>query len=397
MASGSFAQSIFFLTLLISLVPPRLFAQAEANSGGSSDQSAPWTATSDSTSPVGYSNPTRTSQSHTEENGRTVDKTVTQRLGFDGAYTPYLDTEKESVRVDSSTLRTVERLYGRDANGGRTLVRVTEEEKRSTPDGGSKVVRTVSDSTVNGGLQVVKREMQETRQTSSNVQDTTTTVLSPDVNGGFSPSMRFQERDTRSNDHDIQFKRTTLLPDGNGNWQVNEVREGTVKDEKGKNQNKEENVWRHTADGGLSVVERTVTKQSEKALGENHTTTESYSNTVPGGFTDGGLVLNQRVTTVERTRSDGGKTTEQQVEQNNPADPRGGVRLTQKAIDIVRPGTNGTTQEQQTIQTTDADGNLSTVWVDTRQKTGGNSILVDTAKEDKTTAAPAKSKPPSKP
>jgi hypothetical protein len=397
MASDFLTQRIFFLALLVFLLQPPLFAQAEANSGGSDNQNTSWTATSDNANSLRDSNPTRTSESHSEENGRTLDNTVTQRLGFDGSYTPYLETEKESVRVDSSTIRTVERLYGRDPNGGKTLVRVTEEERHSQPDGGTRVVRTVSDSTVNGGLQVVKRETQDTRHISSNVQETTTTILSPDVNGGFSPSMRFQEQSTRSNDHDVQFKRTTLLPDGNGKWQVNEVREGTVKDEQGKNQTKQENVWRRTSEADLSVVERTVSKRSENAPGESRTTTETYSNTVPGGFSDGGLILNQRLTTVQRTRSDGGQTTEQQVEQNNPGDPRGGVRLTQKTIDIVRPGMNGTTQEQQTIQTMDSNGNLSTVWVDTRQKTAAGPILVDTRKGDNPSAAQPKSKEPSKP
>ena len=378
MGSGSWAQHIFFIAALLCLLQPRLFAQADANSGAPNDESASWTATGEDGSTAGASNPTRTSENHKEENGRTLDRTVTQRLGFDGDYVPYLESEKESIRVDASTVRTVERLYRRDANGGKTLVRVTEEEARSQPDGGTKAVRTVSDSTVNGGLQVVKREMQETRQTSSDVQETTTTVLSPDVNGGFSPSMRFQERETRANDHDVQFKRTTLMPDGNGNWQVNEVREGTIQDESGTNQSKEENVWRRNAEGNLSVAERTVSKQSQDAPGEQRKTTETYSNTVPGGFSDGGLILNQRVTTIQRPRSDGGKVTEQQIEQNNPGDPRAGVRLTQKRIDIVRPESNGTTQEQRTIQSVDSNGDLSTVWVDTRQKTGDSPILVDT-------------------
>lgn len=395
MRSDLLAQRIFYIyiAVLLCLLQPRLFAQANPDSGAATNESGSWTATSDESSGAD-SNPIRTSESHTEEDGRTVDKIVRQRLGFDGSYVPYLETEKESVRVDSTTVRSVERVYGRDANGGKALVRVTEEESRSQPDGGSRVVRTVSDPTVNGALQVVKREMQETRQTSSNVEETTTTVLSPDVNGSFSPSMRFEERSTRTNDHDVQFKRTTLLPDGNGNWQVNEVREGTINDENGKNRSKEENVWRRNADGNFSVVERTVSKQSEDASGEARRTTESYSNNVPGGFSDGGLILNQRVTAVERPRSDGGKVTEQQIEQNNPGDPRAGVRLTQKTIDIVRPGSNGTTQEQRTIQSVDSNGDLSTVWVDTRQQTGGGAIMVDTRN-----ASPAQPKAgqPSKP
>jgi hypothetical protein len=388
MGNISFPQYIFFLAMLMCLLQPRLLAQADANPSVPNNDSASWTATTENGSAARDANPTRTSESHSEEDGRTVDKTVTQRLGFDGSYTTYLETEKESVRVDSSTVRTVERLYGRDPNGGKTLVRVTEEERRSQPDGETTVVRTVSDSTVNGGLQVIKREMQETRQSSPNVQETTTTVLSPEVNGGFSPSVRFQERSTRSGDHDVQSTRTTLLPDGNGNWQVNERRESTIQDENGKNQTKEENVWRRNAEGNLSVVQRTVSKESEEAPGEQRKTVETFSNTVPGGFSDGGLILNQRVTTMQRPRSDGGKVTEQQVEQNSAGDPRGGVRLTQKTINIVRPGSDGTTQEQRTIQSVDSNGSLSTVWVDTRQQSGGSSIVVDTRNPSPTQPKP---------
>jgi hypothetical protein len=377
-------RQILFFLMALWLLQPRLLSQTEANSDTASNENT-WTATTEDKNPLQDSIPTKTHQIHTEANGRTVDKTVTERRGFDGSYGPYLETEKESGHVDSGTVRTVERLFGRDPNGGRTLIRMTEEESRSLPDGQTQVIRTVSDSTVNGDLQVVKRELQDTRQIGSNVQETTTTVLSPDVNGGFSPTIRYQERSTRGNEQDVQFKRTTLLPDGSGNWQVHEVRQGTITGENRKNQTKEESVWRRSTEGNLSVVERIVSKQTEGAQGEERKTVETFSNTVPGGFGDGSLILNQRVTTVRHPQTDGGEITEGQIEQKNPGDPRAGVRLTQKRLDIVRPKISGATEEEHTIQSLDSNGGLSTVWVDTREKTGGNSIEVDTRKAEGTT------------
>src|SRR5205823_10990758 len=129
--------------------------QTEANSDAANNENSSWTATIEDRNPLQDSNPTKTHQVHTETNGVTVDKTVTERLGLDGSYDPYVETEKQSVRVDADTVRTIERVFARDPNGGKTLVRVTEEEKHNLPDGETKVVRTVSDSTVNGGLQIV--------------------------------------------------------------------------------------------------------------------------------------------------------------------------------------------------------------------------------------------------
>ena len=52
------------------------------------------------------------------------------------------------------------------------------------------------------------------------------------------------------------------------------------------------------------------------------------------------------------------------MEQPNPGDPAAGVHMTEEAIDIVRPGGTGLAQKQSTIVTTDANGQMTTVWVD---------------------------------
>ena len=58
-----------------------------------------------------------------------------QTLGPDGRYVPYSQTEKESVRVDATTVRTVERTFGTGPDGQRVLVQESREETRDLPGG----------------------------------------------------------------------------------------------------------------------------------------------------------------------------------------------------------------------------------------------------------------------
>jgi len=295
-----------------------------------------------------------------------------------GRYAPYLDLQKETVKVDANTVRTIERAYGRDSDGRRTLVQVNEEEKRTLPGGEVKVVRTTSNPDANGGLQVVQREVQDTRQISPNVQETKSTVFTASTNGGLAPSMQTTERDTKTNDHNVEFHKSTLLPDLNGGWQVGEMREGTIKDD-GKDRTKEERVLRPGADGNLSVVERTVRKESENAAGDKRATVETFSNSLPGSPVDSNLPLNQRVTTVHRKGADGAQSTDQQVEQRNPGQPSDHLQLTQQAIDIVRPGLDGKTRQTQTLRSLDSNGGFGVVSVDTRKQDDDPAIKVDIA------------------
>jgi hypothetical protein len=65
--------------------------------GGDANKS--WTATTESQSE--HLNPTRTIESHTQGDNRTVDKQSLQRRGSDGKFEPYQDIEKESVQVNA--------------------------------------------------------------------------------------------------------------------------------------------------------------------------------------------------------------------------------------------------------------------------------------------------------
>src|ERR1700690_121811 len=375
------------ILLAIWLTAPSTLAQTRGVSDASTgDTNRTWTATAAQQLP-GTTNPTRTSETHTEAGGRTVDNQSVERVGMDGRYEPYLDVQKETVKVDGVTVRTIERTFGRDSDGQKTLVQVTEEERRSLPGGEVKVVRTTSNPDANGGLQIVQREVQDTRQTSSNVKETKTTLLTPSSNGGLVASRQTEERQTKITDHNVEFRKSTLLPDLNGNWQLSEVREGTVKDD-GKDRTKDERVLRPGSDGNLSVVERTVGKESVSAAGEKRGTVETYSTDLPGG--DGRLLLEQRVTSLHRKDQNGTESTEVQTAQRNPGEPSDDLRITEKAIDIVRPGVAGTSRETQTIQSLDSNGNLGVVSVDTRKQDNPSAVQVDIAPANSGQAGPAR-------
>jgi hypothetical protein len=306
----------------------------------------------------------------------------------DSRYEPYLDVQKETVKVNASTVRTIERKLARDPDGRQTLVQVTEEEKRSLPGGEVKVVRTTSNPDGNGALQIAQREEQDTRQINPNVQETKSTLLTPSPNGGLTASMQTTDRETKTGEHNVEFRKSTLLPDSNGNWQLSEVREGTVKDD-GKDRTKDERVLRTGTDGNLSLVERTVSKESENAAGEKRNTVETYSTDLPGTPIDGTLRLNQRVTTVQRKDGNGAQSTERQVEQRNPAQPSDSPRVTEQAIDIVKPGLGGVTRETQTVRSLDSNGSLGVVSVDTRKQNSTPAVQVDIAPAKTTQPAPA--------
>lgn len=378
--------TVAVLWVAVSWLPsPSLLASAQSSDDSSSADKS-WSASSQEQSASGNVNPTRTQQSHEVENGRVVDKESTERLGPDGRYVPYLDVEKESVKVDANTTKTINRTFTRDSDGRRTLSQVTEEETRSLPGGGQHSTLTTSNPDANGQLQVVQREIQDTKQISPDIKETRTTVLTPSSNGGLAPSLQREERETRRSDQLTEFKKSTLLPDTNGNWVLNEVRQGAIRSENGKESTREENVLRPDNDGRLAVVERTIRKESESAPGDKQQTTETYSTNVPGGFGEGRLSLSQRVSTVQSTSSDGRQVTQTQTDARTAGNLDSGLRPTEKAIDIIRPGSNGKSEEQHTTESPAASGGMGVTWIDTRQSTKTATVQIDIAKPSATPA-----------
>ncbi len=366
--------------LLTAVLSCALGAPLPAQTQGGADASSnpSWKETTSQNSPSGNLNPTRTRESHSESNGRTVDKQSIERLGLDGRYVPYLDVEKETVKVDATTVRTVERTYGRGPDGGRALQQVTTEETRSLAGGEQKTVRSISNPDANGTLQIIRRQISDSKQIGANIRETKTTILSPDLNGGLAPVAQVQERETKTGEHSAQFKKSTLLPDGNGGWSVSEIRQGVIQGQGTPEQTRDERVLRPDGNGNLAVTERTVTREAQTSPGESRNTVEKYATDIPGTSADGSLRLTQRSTTV-RQKTAGGTRTVQQTENANSANPGNGMQVTGKTIDIVGPGSGGSTRQTTTVLSPDSKGDLGVVWVDTGKKDNQPAIQVNTS------------------
>jgi|SRR5580658_3785966 hypothetical protein len=354
-----------------------LWAQTSDSATGDANKS--WTTTTELQSD--NANPARIVKSHTQSGNRTGDNQSIERRGPDGQFEPYQDIEKTTVQVNATTVRTTTRTFGRDADGAKTLVQVTEEEKHTLPGGNSSVVRSTSNPDADGNLQLVQRQIEETKTISKNVEETKTTVMLPGINGDLAPAMKMQERRERGANDTVVSQKTTLLPDSNGNWQTGEVRETTTRQDGG-NRSTEERVSRPDPDGKLSEVSRTVSKDSENAPGERRNTVETYSVDVPGSAQDGSLHLVQRSTTAQTTSSTGQQTTARQVERPDPGDPGAGLQVTVLTNDTVRTGPSGA-QATQTVQMRDANGSFGVVSVDTSKSDNIHAIQVQIAPSEK--------------
>lgn len=370
------SSSLISLAVALGLAPN---CSAQDDSGNKS-----WSQSSQQDNPGGTLNPTRTRETHTESDGRIVDKTSVETLGPDGRYIPYQDTEKESVRVDATATRSIERVFGRGPDGQRTLIQERQEEARSLPGAEQKVVRTVSNPDADGKLHLVQRELQDSKQSAAGVRETKTTVLTPDADGNLTAAVQIEERQKQSSDGTVEFRKSTLLFDAAGHWQLSEVREGTSKEGSGQGRTQEERVLRPDANGKLAEVERTISKQTAGGTGEKRDTIETYSTNVPGIAGTDALQLVQRETTVRRITAGGEQRSVRQIERPSPGNPTDDLHVTEEAIDIVRPGGSGGTEQKRSILTQDSNGSLGEVWVDMGKTTNPSAIQVDT----RTTAKP---------
>jgi hypothetical protein len=339
----------------------------------------PWTATTQTS--IDHANPSRTLESHSKSENRSVDKQRVEVLGSDGRYQPYYDTETETTQMDATTTRTVVREYRWDASGRRNLLQVTEQESHSSSNGDTHVVSTTSSADVNGNLHLAQREVADTKEASPDVQETRTTIYVNDGTGSFTPSQQTREVQTSGANHSVEVKKTTLLPGANGNWQVFEVKEKTIKDDDDKNRTTEERVSRSDIDGRVSEVSRTLSHETENAEGERNATVETYTPDVPGMAGDGKLHLTGRSTSTQNKDADK-KTSEQRIEQHKPGNPADGLQVTAKTKYTVHYAAGGT-QQTKTIQARDSSGNFDV-------------ISVETEKSDQVPAQQAPKTPPDK-
>jgi len=287
--------------------------------------------------------------------------------------------------VNSTTTRVITRHFVTDADGRKTLNTITAEETHSAPGGRESMVRTVSNPDANGALQVTRRETAETVPTGAGVKETTTTVSLLGPNGGLAPNTKILAVERETKPGTIEYRKSVSFTDGSGGWQVNEVREGTIQKQADGAETQEERVSRLNGEGKLAAAERTVTQQSKAQNGEQRKQVQKYSTAIGGttAYSDGGLHLDQQTTTVTRTGPGGAKMVEQQVEQRSSVSPDEPLRTTQRVLDISRTDTQGVVQQTETIESATPNGNLDTVWVDTRSTSGTPAVTVDTKSQTK--------------
>ena len=338
----------------------RLFAQTP-DSQTADDPNKSWTATTDVKG--NNLNPARIIESHSQNGNQTVDKRSVEIRGVNGYLEPYQDIERETLQVDTTTVRTISRTFGRDVNGRETLVRVTEEERHTLLDGGSHAVRLTSNADLNGTLQPVRREIVDTKSIGTDMEETSTTVMLPSIYGGFAPAMKTHELQKRGANGTIESQETMLFLDGAGNWQACEVKQSTIR-QAVNSRNTEEHVFRRDAEGKLSEFSHVVSEESESASGETRNTVKIYSLDTPGTTPDGSLHLVERSTSIHRTSVTGEQITEKQVDQVNPGDPGSGLRVSVLVDGRMVPGPSGE-QSTVTIRKRDSNGNFGILSVET--------------------------------
>jgi hypothetical protein len=368
-ADGCRASSVVALGCVLVVIGaycfcPSVFAQT-SDSPTAEEPTKSWTATTDlkSDDSIPQRIPVRIIESHSQNGNRTLDKRSVEIRGTDGRVEPYQDIEKETLQVDATMVRATTRTFGKDANGGKALVQVTEEEKHTLPGDDSNVVRVTYDPDVNGRLQPVQREIMETKKIGQGLEETNTTVMLPSVNGGLAPAFKTHESRKRAANDAVETEKTTWFLDVNGKWQVREVRQATTRQE-GTNRTTEERVSRLDFEGKLGEVSHVVSQESESTHGEKRSVVEAYSIDVPGTTRDGRLHLVERKTSTESSSSTGERATEQKVEQTNPGDPGSGLRVSVLVDGRMIPGPSGE-QSTVTIRARDSNGKFGIVSVDT--------------------------------
>jgi len=353
-----------------------LWGQTSPSPPSDADQS--WTVTRESH--IENELPIRTLETHVRNGSRTLDKQSLQRLGSDGHFEEYQNIEKETLQVNSTTVQTITRIFGRDGGGAKALLLTREEETQMLPDG-SRTVRVESAPDSDGRPHLTRREITETKKINPGMEVTKATVMLPSTSGDLAPAMQIEERRHHTGNK-TEFKETIQLLDGGREWQVNEVRQGTITQEDN-GRSTEERVYRLDYEGKLSEFSRIVSTESESPAGEKQNTVNIYSVDMLGVPRDGTLHLVERVTSTEATAPSGQQTAVQKLEEPNPGDPAAGLRVTALISDKVSSGPSGA-QATGTVRVRNGSGKFEV-------------MSVDTAKSDNIHAIQVKMRPSGKP
>jgi len=290
-----------------------------------------------------------------------LDQTVVETIGLDGRYVLYMDTERESVRVDARTARSVEETFARGPNGEKVLIQERREETLSLPTGSHRVVRTVANLDVNGALQTVQQEVIDSKQLGTGARETNSVILLPNPNEGLGPVMQIQEIARPQANGTTDVERYSWLSDGAGHWQLQEV-ESRIQQDGRPGSTEKDSVLRPDSTGTLQLVEQTIRTQKKLGADQESEITETYSTTVPGVAGENSLQIVGRESASRRHNSSE-HSVARQIESATPGSATGDLRSIEQTLDIVRPTANGLVQENRTIYSIDTNGQLRQVWI----------------------------------
>jgi hypothetical protein len=302
-------------------------------------------------------------------------------------------TEYQKLLDDKNYERTTA-FRALSINGGERVDREESERSRRMSDTQYQIERTIRTPDLNGRL-ATQQLIKEDHQLKGNTEETQRSYYRPDINGKMTAQVVENETVVRISAKEKQLTRALYRPDSDGKFALNEIEEGnekrlsdtlTVKESSrklkevsgrmavvenvketttktGNNAFKKETVVHQTGyDGRLSLTDRVTETQSETPDG-----TRKYQRLLESrnvhrllpNVNNTGLSLSQRVTGEERRLADGTIESTTQVETIDPANPSGGLRISEIITETSKPLGNGKVSVERTIKTRDTNGNLT--------------------------------------
>ena len=278
-------------------------------------------------------------------------------------------------------------------NGGERVDREETERSRRISDTQYQIERTIRTPDLNGRL-ATQQLVKEDHQLKGNTEETQRSYYQPDINGKMAAQTVENETVETVSPKEKRLTRALYRPDSDGKFALNEIEEGnerrlsdtlTVKESNrklkeasgrmavvgslketttkiGSNAFKKETVVHQTGyDGRLSLTDRVTESQSETSDGvrkyQRLLESRNVHRLLPN-VNSTGLSLSQRVTGEERRLADGTIESTTQIETVDPANPSGGLRVSEVVTETSKPLGNGRISVERTIKTRDTNGNL---------------------------------------
>ena len=180
----------------------------------------------------------------------------------------------------------------------------------------------------------------------------------------------------------LEVQRTRRLADANGNFITAEVRRSVERKAANGTLTSEHTVSRQDrgkvpGEGGISPVQKTVTREWKDSSGEAHSFVQTYSTEITGVAPNGELQLEGQVSTRRRVMSDGSTQQMEHVDKVTAGAPYDGLRPNAEIVEITRSGPSGQFHAERTVKASTPDGKMEPVSV---TKTHGS----ETRASDKT-------------